>query len=70
MTVRLRASKLKRRYNNMGEIADSMIYGEMCEMCGVPLDGEAEGYPRYCSTECADDRGADHSQVAGGYDEE
>ena len=48
----------------MGEIADSMIYGEACEMCGVPLEGEASGFPRYCSTTCADDRGADHSQVA------
>lgn len=47
----------------MGEIADSMIYGEVCEMCGVPLDGESSGYPRYCSTECADDRGAPHSSV-------
>ena len=48
----------------MGEIADSMINGEVCEMCGVPLEGEPSGFPRYCSTECADDRGADHSQVA------
>lgn len=49
----------------MGEIADSMIYGECCEMCGVPLDGEAMGFPRYCSEACAKDRGADSSQVAG-----
>ncbi len=47
----------------MGEIADSMIYGEACEMCGVWLDGEASGFPRYCSEECAKDRGADISQV-------
>lgn len=47
----------------MGEIADSMINGEVCEMCGVWLDGESTGYPRYCSEECADDRGADYSQV-------
>lgn len=47
----------------MGEIADSMIEGEACEMCGVWLDGDRPGYPRYCSTECADDRGADHSLV-------
>lgn len=48
----------------MGEIADSMISGESCEMCGVFLEGEAEGFPRYCSKECADDRGADASQIA------
>lgn len=47
----------------MGEIADSMIYGEACEMCGVQLDGEGSGFPRYCSIECANDRGADQSQV-------
>lgn len=47
----------------MGEIADSMIYGEACEMCGVPLAGEAEGFPRYCSVQHAKDRGADINQV-------
>lgn len=47
----------------MGEIAESMISGEACEMCGIPLPGEADGFPRYCSEECAIDRGADLSQV-------
>ena len=49
----------------MGEIAELMIYGDICEMCGVELAGEGYGIPRYCSEECADDRGADYSQVAG-----
>lgn len=52
----------------MGEIADSMINGECCEMCGVPLAGDAEGFPRYCSLACAEDRGADASQVSGEID--
>lgn len=47
----------------MGEIADAMINGELCEMCGVALDGDAPGYPRYCSLECAQDRGAGPAQV-------
>ena len=47
----------------MGEIADSMINGEMCVVCGVWLDGETTGYPRYCSKECADSIGADDSLV-------
>lgn len=47
----------------MGDIADSMIFGEACEMCGVFLDGQQPGYPRYCSEACAKDRGADMSQV-------
>jgi hypothetical protein len=50
----------------MGEMAEMMLDGTMCEGCGVLLDGESPGYPRYCSTECADDRGADHSLIVGG----
>ncbi len=49
----------------MGEIADMMLGGEMCEMCGVPLDGEGYGAPRYCSKSCARDRGASMEQVEG-----
>ena len=43
----------------MGEIADSMINGEVCEMCGVYLDygDEPMGIPMYCSESCAIDRG-------------
>ncbi len=33
----------------MGEIADMMINGRMCEQCGVYMDdGEEPGYPRLC----------------------
>ncbi len=46
----------------MGEIADDMISGNMCECCGEWL-GEDSGYPMYCSNECAKNRGADISQV-------
>jgi len=31
----------------MGDIADMMLDGTLCERCGEYL-GEAEGYPRYC----------------------
>jgi len=31
----------------MGEIADMMLDGTMCECCGVFI-GRAVGYPRYC----------------------
>jgi len=50
----------------MGEIADRMLSGQDCEMCGVPLccDGCADlGIPMYCSPECAEDRGAEEAQV-------
>ncbi len=51
----------------MGEIADAMLDGQLCEMCGVPFceSGECEemGIPMYCSEECAKDRNADKSQV-------
>lgn len=44
----------------MGEIADALINGADCEGCGMPfIDGEYPGYPRYCSKECAEDRGSD-----------
>jgi hypothetical protein len=43
----------------MGEIADMMIEGDLCEACGVALDSEGYGIPRYCSSECAKDRGYD-----------
>lgn len=32
----------------MGEIADLMINGDICEGCGVELDGSGDGYPRRC----------------------
>ena len=50
----------------MGEIADMMIGGIMCEMCGEFLgcdDCEELGIPAYCSRGCAKDRGAGISQV-------
>lgn len=32
----------------MGEIADMMLEGILCEGCGEPVDGRAPGYPRRC----------------------
>lgn len=43
----------------MGEIAEMMLDGTLCEGCGVYIEGDAEGIPRYCSDKCARDRGAD-----------
>jgi hypothetical protein len=40
----------------MGEIADMMLDGTLCEACGEYI-GEGEGFPRYCSEECARNRG-------------
>lgn len=37
-----------------GEIADMMLDGTMCQLCGEFLDGEAGGYPMYCAG-CAPD---------------
>lgn len=50
----------------MGEIAESMLTGELCEGCGVALDCEDcmdVGIPAYCSRGCAKDRGASKEQV-------
>lgn len=43
----------------MGEIADMMLEGNLCEGCGIALEGNGHGIPRYCSDECARDRGYD-----------
>lgn len=43
----------------MGEIADMMLEGVLCEGCGGYLDAEPDGIPGYCSEQCARDRGAD-----------
>lgn len=43
----------------MGEIEDMMLDCTMCECCGEFIDDdEASDYPRYCSRQCAEDRGA------------
>lgn len=42
----------------MGEIAESMLDGTVCEACGTYIEGDAPGHPRYCSDACAKDRGA------------
>ena len=41
----------------MGEIADMMLDGTMCECCGEYI-GSDIGYPQYCSEQCARDCGA------------
>lgn len=40
----------------MGEIADMMIDGTLCEGCGVHLDDEPAGYPRRCADCQKDER--------------
>ena len=54
----------------MGEIADMMLEGTLCECCGECLidpenedDFVAPGFPMYCSEECARSRGASLDQV-------
>ena len=41
----------------MGEYAEMMLDGTCCEACGVYLDQEPQGFPGYCSEQCAVDRG-------------
>jgi hypothetical protein len=56
----------------MGEIADDMLGGVMCEGCGEYLNCainedddacEDMGIPMYCSEACATSRGASKEQV-------
>jgi hypothetical protein len=51
----------------MGEIAEMMLDGTLCEACGAYIDDDIPGHPRYCSRECARDRGQDVGLVAQQY---
>ncbi len=44
----------------MGDIADMMLDGTLCEGCGEYI-GDATGFPGYCSPKCAAGRGADYT---------
>lgn len=49
----------------MGEIADMMLDGTLCEGCGEYLDDEdGDGVPRYCSADCAAGRGMKYTPPA------
>jgi hypothetical protein len=41
----------------MGEYAEMMLDGTCCECCGEYI-GQGDGFPAYCSPQCARDRGA------------
>ncbi len=45
----------------MGEIADAMLDGTLCEGCGEYIGSDA-GYPQYCSPECAAGRGVEYTE--------
>ena len=40
----------------MGDIADAMLEGDLCEGCGEYMEG-GSGFPQYCSAQCAKGRG-------------
>ena len=43
----------------MGEIAEMMLDGTLCESCGEFI-GSDLGFTQYCSPECAASRGAEY----------
>ena len=50
----------------MGEIAEMMLTGILCAMCGSALNCEVcseTEIPIYCSSGCAKDQGAGEAQV-------
>lgn len=48
----------------MGEYAEMMLDGTLCEGCGSYIgDAGGGGVPRYCSRQCAEDRGAAQPKV-------
>lgn len=46
----------------MGDLAEAIIEGEACQMCGIPIE-HGDGVPTYCSTRCAHDHGADPEEI-------
>lgn len=51
----------------MGEIAEMMLDGTLCESCGEYIGESGWGIPRYCSPECAANRGADYQRMPEDY---
>lgn len=47
----------------MGDIADMMIDGTLCEGCGVYMDGDGYGVPRRCPSCSRDDQPAPSAKV-------
>lgn len=47
----------------MGEIADMMLDGDICEGCGVPNLGESYGVPWRCASCRRDERAARHQET-------
>ena len=47
----------------MGEIAEMMLDGTLCEGCGVALGGSADGFPRQCSDCAREVRAEKHAQT-------
>jgi hypothetical protein len=45
----------------MGEIAEMMLDGTLCEGCGEYI-GDGDGYPQYCAA-CAGGRGGAHAAL-------
>lgn len=40
----------------MGEIADAILEGDFCQICGVVMDEPGDGYPVTCEG-CKEDEG-------------
>lgn len=34
----------------MGEVAELILMGFLCQQCGMPVDGDAFGFPRCCDS--------------------
>lgn len=46
--MRVSASIFLRVGEHMGEAAEDVLEGLLCQCCGELIDGEEPGYPRYC----------------------
>lgn len=46
----------------MGDVADMIIDGILCEQCGVLIDGNISGYPRSCGY-CENTENEEHTEI-------
>lgn len=50
----------------MGDVADDIVDGFLCEECGAVVDGDCSGYPRKC-TDCRASAATENRRRKKGY---
>jgi len=62
MSIIKNANTVEIGEQSMGDLTDDILDGESCQLCGVPV-AHGNGYPTYCSVDCAKDHGASYGTI-------